>query len=259
MPTGRISWPSASDVSKWRRRRRVAQRRVAGPEVDARGERLVGVGAGRVERAPAPRPDRADAQLDRDLLGCERVELHELQPGVARLETLAAARARLRVEAEDQTEPLAEDAEAPEAPERPAHRRAQLAATEHRAERVDPRSGEVRLVDEVCRARELAPPGAGGAVRLQRPVDEEERTGAACGQLLGERKHVGAVHGVRRRPRVGRSAPQSSSMAISGVAQPVESARALDERLRGGGDRAGSAGWEGVPTSRVTFMCQWTV
>ena len=125
-------------------------------------------------------------------------------------------------------------------------------------------SAWIRGAESTTRRRGLPsgrapPPGAGGAVRLQRPVDEEERTGATGGQLLGKREHIGPVEGVRGDHGVGRSAPQSSSMAINGVAQPVDFDRRATSSSAAAGIEAGSAGSEGVPTSRVTFMCQWTV
>ena len=81
-PPGAAAARRRSDVSKVARDGRVAERRVACPQVDAGGERLVRVGAGGVEGAPAPGPDRAEPELGRDLPGGERVQLHELQPGV---------------------------------------------------------------------------------------------------------------------------------------------------------------------------------
>ena len=115
--------------------RPVAELRVAGPEVDAGGERLLRVVLRRVlaEDRPAPRPDRPQPELLGDLLGGERLQLRHLEPR-AELGVLAAAGAGRRVEAEHDPELARRDAERrvrrdplPEQrPQRPAALRAAL-------------------------------------------------------------------------------------------------------------------------------------
>src|SRR5205823_8170394 len=76
-----------------RRLRAVAQARIARPEVDARRGRLVGIvfARRRLVLRPAPRPDPVETQLLGDLLRGEGLELHGLEPGACRLQSLATA------------------------------------------------------------------------------------------------------------------------------------------------------------------------
>jgi hypothetical protein len=58
---------------------------------------------------------------------------------------------------------------------------------------------------------------------------------------------------------VGRCAPDSSSSAISGVAQPDEAAARWTSASAASATVPGSAGSDGVPTIRFSLICQYTV
>ena len=75
--------------------RAVAERRIARPEVDARGDLLVWVRLLGAPVRPAPRPDRVDLQLRGDLACREDLQLGVVEPADA-LETFAAAGADAR-------------------------------------------------------------------------------------------------------------------------------------------------------------------
>src|SRR5207237_5339654 len=83
--------------------RSVAELRVARPEIDAGRERLVRVVLGDAPDAPAPRPDRAQADLLRDLLRGQGLELAHLEP-LPQRRAVAASEAGRRVAAEHDSE-----------------------------------------------------------------------------------------------------------------------------------------------------------
>src|SRR3954465_13605973 len=113
------------------RGRTVAQLPVSGPQVDARGGRLVGIRLALAPDAPSPRPDRAKPALRRDLLGGKRLQLGHLEPGAAG-GALAAARAGRRVEAQHQAELRRRDPDGRELGDALAEQRAQRAAGDDR-------------------------------------------------------------------------------------------------------------------------------
>ena len=221
-PAGSTIWPSVSDVSN-PLPARPGRRRASGraPRGRRRPPRLVRVVLGRAPDGPAPRPDRAQAELARDLLRGQRLQLR--RPGATR----AAARARAL-------------------PSR--------ASCGSRASTPSLRVGMPTLVNSAMRwrksVRSVRPPrtapasqSAGGEVRLAHDVRVRSRPGATsrrrrrrCTARWGRAAPDGrraprgsevdqdVARGTARSSPPGRDqvAPLSSFSAITGWVQPLD-------------------------------------
>ena len=181
----------------------VAEVRVAGPEVDADGGRLVGVGTALAERRPAPGPDRMRSELPRHLARRERLQLHDVEPLPRRLQPLAAALAECRVELQLERDAVGRDADVGELPHERAHRLPHRATCQQRATRVqaaDVRAREEDLPDQDGRRGQVAPPLRCLVARVGRVGDRDERPCATLGEAAHVGEHVRAVLRGRRRP-----------------------------------------------------------
>ena len=186
-------------------RRAVAKGRIARPEGDAGGLRLVGVGARGVERPPAPRDDAADAKLAGHLLRRERHELREAEPGGGRLQPFATAQAGPRMEADDEAEAIRRDAGGQQRRETLTELLAHRAAREHGARAHERRRREVHLADDLRDLPCLLPPAERVAADVRTRGDEQQRPPATGGDAPQDFEHVRAVLRVRRRPRASSS------------------------------------------------------
>src|SRR5207237_6096878 len=118
--------------------RAVAELRVTRPEVDAGRERLVRVVLGDAPDAPAPRPDRAQADLLRDLLRGQGLQLGHLEP-LPQRRAVAASEAGRRVEAEHDSDLAHRDARVRERGDPPPKDVAYVPAAGERPHSPDPR------------------------------------------------------------------------------------------------------------------------
>ena len=111
------AWPELLELADGQRRvhRRTscagpaAELLVADPQVDADGLALVGVDSRLAERRPAPRPDRVGPQLLRHPSRRERLQLDDLEPLRARLQSLASSRAGRGLELQLERDPARRD------------------------------------------------------------------------------------------------------------------------------------------------------
>ncbi len=181
--------------------RAVAELRVARPEVDAGRRRLVRVvlGRGLAPHRPAPRPDRAETELFRDLFRGKRLQLRDLQPREQR-RVLAPTRARRRVEAEHDPELARRDAHRGVRRDAVAEERPQRPAAGERALLRDARGGEVGLADDVRVVRDLPPPVAGDVAGVRHGGDQQHRMRTPGRERLEVDQDVAPVLGVRGAP-----------------------------------------------------------
>src|SRR6185312_10841545 len=106
---------------------------------------------------PAPRPHRSQADLARDLLRGQSLQLRHLEPGIAR-RALTPPRASGRLEAEHQPELAGGQPRRGELRDPLAEEVAQRAAALDRPLLRDAGRGEVRLAHDFGVLRELPPP-----------------------------------------------------------------------------------------------------
>ena len=241
------------------RRLPVAESRIARPQRDAGGLRLVGVRAGRVEGPPAPRDDAADAKLAGHLLRRERHELREPKPGGGRLEPLATSLTRPRLETYDEPEAVWRDPGGQQRRETLTELLAHRATREHGARAHERRRREVHLAGDLRDLPYLLPPGERVATDVRTRGDEQERPSAAGRDAPEHLEHVRAVLRVRRRPRVVEPAPLSSLRTMTGVWHSVAAIALSTISVTPAATVAASVGADGVPATRLSFIHQYTV
>ena len=230
--------------------RPAAELLVAHPQVDADRLALVGVDPRLAERRPAPRPDRVRPQLLRHPPRRERLQLHDLEPLRARLQPLAAARARRRLELELERDPARRNADL-----RELRTSARMPLRIDRLARTGPSAcscgtfGEVKKTWRIRSAigREVAPPLrrlAAGVGRVRdRHADEARRAPSAAGRARACSRGTApssssrASASARRRARSARSTASGSRVTETAKSKSRSARSSISRRVGGHGRR----------------------
>ena len=221
---------------------RVAQLRVAGPEVDASVGRLVGIRlTGRPGR-PAPGPDGGEPELTCDGSSGKCLELRQLEPLARGPQLLPPSGARRRLEPEHDPQLRGRDPDRDEVLRPAAEHLADRSAALDDAQLVDLRRREVDLANDRGHLGDLAPPVPCLAAGIGDAGDEQDRLRAAGGERAEKDQHIRAVLRVAHAP--GRQGARTLQLVLGNhrVGAPhrvrgirVEPVRAVGDRGRIGG------------------------